>query len=170
MAGHPLWKRCQRSQPVARHHQTCLYHTAAEALPHRDQGQRAAEVGVVMGHHVNSQPPERETGRFRSFRFLTPISFLLQSLFHILHFFCRILTLMSSRKPQPQPHQLSHPRKQVHRRLALLPVSDDDESTSGDAILECLLESIQRTVGRCGRSGYGSLPSMIVMDPSQVIV
>lgn len=81
------------------------------------------------------------------------MSFLLRSLLHLLHFFYHVFTLISSRKPQPQPHELSYPRKQVPRHLALLLVSEKNESTSGDAVLECFLESIQRTAGWCGTVG-----------------
>ena len=85
------------------------------------------------------------------------MSFLLRSLLHLLHFFYHVFTLISSRKPQPQPHELSYPRKQVPRHLALLLVSENNESTSGDAVLECFLESIQRTAGWCGTVGIRSL-------------
>ena len=47
-------------------------------------------------------------------------------------------------------HQLSYPRKQIPRHFALLLDPDDDESASGDAVLERFLESIQRTVWWCG--------------------
>jgi len=85
------------------------------------------------------------------------MSFLLRSLLHLLHFFYHVFTLVSSRKPQPQPHELSYPRKQVPRHLALLLVSENSESTSGDAVLECFLESIQRTAGWCGTVGIRKL-------------
>lgn len=85
------------------------------------------------------------------------MSFLLRSLLHLLHFFYHVFTLISSRKPQPQPHQLSYPRKQIPRHLALSLVSYNNESTSGDAVLECFLESIQRTAGWCGTVGIRKL-------------
>ena len=85
------------------------------------------------------------------------MSFLLRSLLHFLHFFYHVFTLISSRKPQPQPHELSYPRNQIPRHLALLLVSDNNEATSGDAVLECLLESIQRTVGWCEAVGIRKL-------------
>lgn len=74
------------------------------------------------------------------------MSFLLRSLLHVLHFCYHVFTLIASRKSQPQPHELSYPRKQIPRHLALVLVSDGAESASGDAVLECFLESIQRTV------------------------
>lgn len=83
--------------------------------------------------------------------------FLLRSLLHLLHLLYRIFTLVSSRKSQPQPHELSHPRTQIPRHLALLLVSDENESTSRDATLECFLESIQRTVGWCRTVGIREL-------------
>ena len=85
------------------------------------------------------------------------MSFLLRTLLHVLHFFYRIFTLVASRKSQPQPHELSYPRKQIPRHLALLLVSDGDESSSGDAVLECFLESVQRTVGWCQTVGIRKL-------------
>ena len=85
------------------------------------------------------------------------MSFLLRSLLHLLHFFYHVFTLISSRKPQPQPHELSYPRKQVPHHLALLLVSDNNESASGDVVLECFLESIQRTAGWCGTVGIRKL-------------
>jgi len=75
----------------------------------------------------------------------------------LLHFFYHVFTLISSRKPQPHPHELSYPRKQVPRHLALLLVSENTGSTSGDAVLECFLESIQRTAGWCGTVGIRKL-------------
>jgi len=85
------------------------------------------------------------------------MSFLLRSLLHLLHFFYRILTLVASWKSQPQPHELSYPRRQIPRHIALLLVSDGDESASGDAVLECFLESIQRTAGWCRAVGIRKL-------------
>jgi len=85
------------------------------------------------------------------------MSFLLRSLLHVLHFFYRIFTLVASRKSQPQPHELLYPRRQIPRHIALLLVSDGDESTSGDAVLGCFLESIQRTVGWCQTVGIRKL-------------
>jgi len=85
------------------------------------------------------------------------MSFLLRSLLHLLHFFYHVFTFVSSRKPQSQPHELSYPRKQVPRHLALLLVSENSESTSRDAVLECFLESIQRTAGWCGTVGIRKL-------------
>ena len=85
------------------------------------------------------------------------MSFLLRSLLHALHFLYHIFTLVASRKSHPQPHELSYPRKQVPHHLALLLVADSDESMSGDAVLECFLESIQRTVGWCRTVGIGKL-------------
>ena len=85
------------------------------------------------------------------------MSFLLRTLLHILHFFYRIFTFIASRKPQPLPHELAFPRKQTPHHLALLLVSDDDKSSSGDAVLECFLESIQRTVGWCKTVGIRKL-------------
>jgi len=81
------------------------------------------------------------------------MSFLLRSLLHLLHFFYHIFSLASSRKSQSQPHELSYPRKQTPHHLALLLVSGDNESTSGEAVLECFLESVQRTVGWCRTVG-----------------
>ncbi|KAF9787178.1 hypothetical protein BJ322DRAFT_705903 [Thelephora terrestris] len=83
--------------------------------------------------------------------------FLLRSLLHVLHFFYYLLTLIASWKSRPQPHELSYPRKQLPRHLALLLASDGDESTSGDVTLECFLESIQRTVGWCREVGIRKL-------------
>jgi len=80
------------------------------------------------------------------------MSFLLRSLLHLLHFFYHTFSLASSRKSQPQPYELSYPRKQTPHHLALLLVSDD-ESTSGDAVLECFLESVQQTAGWCRTVG-----------------
>jgi len=85
------------------------------------------------------------------------MSFLLRSLLHVLHLFYHIVTLVTSWKSLPQPYELSHPRKQIPRHLALLLVSDNDESASGDAVLECFLESIQRTVGWCRAVGIRKL-------------
>ncbi|KAF9651887.1 hypothetical protein BDM02DRAFT_3184135 [Thelephora ganbajun] len=85
------------------------------------------------------------------------MSFLLRSLLHTLHFFYRLFTLVASRKSQPQPYELSYPRKQTPRHLALLLVSDDDGSTSEDAVLECFLESIRRTVEWCRTVGIRKL-------------
>ena len=85
------------------------------------------------------------------------MSFLLRSLLHVLHFFYHIFALVASRKSRPQPHALSYPRKQIPHHLALLLVADDDESISGDAVLECFLESVQRTVGWCQTVGIGKL-------------
>lgn len=83
--------------------------------------------------------------------------FLLRSLLHVLHFFYYLFTLVVSWKPQPQPHELSYPRKQVPRHLALLLISDGGESASADAVLECFLESVQRTVGWCRSVGIRKL-------------
>jgi len=86
------------------------------------------------------------------------MSFLLRSLLHFLHFFYHIFTLLASRKSQLEPHDLLYPRKQIPRHLALLLVSHgDDEPKSGDAVLECFLESIQRTVGWCRAVGIRKL-------------
>ena len=85
------------------------------------------------------------------------MSFILRSLLHALHFLYHIFTLVASRKSQPQPLELSYPRKQLPHHLALLLVADGDESISGDAVLECFLESIQRTVGWCRTVGIGKL-------------
>ena len=85
------------------------------------------------------------------------MSFLLRSLLHLLHVFYRIFTFVASQKAQPQPYGLSYPRKQMPRHLALLLVSDGDESSSEDASLECFVESIQRTVGWCQTVGIQKL-------------
>jgi len=83
--------------------------------------------------------------------------FLLRSFLHVLHLFYYLFTLIASWKSRPQPHELSYPRKQIPRHLALLLVSDGSESTSGDVVLECFLESIQRTVGWCRAVGVRKL-------------
>ena len=85
------------------------------------------------------------------------MSFLLRSLLHILHFFYRIFTLLASHKSHPQPNELSYPRKQVPHHLALFFVSEGGGPTSDDAVLDCFLESIQRTVGWCQTVGIGKL-------------
>jgi len=85
------------------------------------------------------------------------MSFLLRSLLHVLHFLYHIFTLVASRKSQPLPHELSYPRKQTPRHLALLLVSDGEESASPEAVVECFLESIQRTVGWCRTVGIRKL-------------
>lgn len=83
--------------------------------------------------------------------------FLLRSLLHVLHLFYYLFTLVASWKSRPQPQELSYPRKQIPRHLALLLASDGNESTSGDVALECFLESIQRTVGWCRAVGVRKL-------------
>jgi len=85
------------------------------------------------------------------------MSFLLRGLLYALHFFYYLFTLAASWKSQPLPRELSYPRKQIPRHLALLLVSDNHGSTSRDAILECFLESIQRTVGWCQTVGIRKL-------------
>lgn len=83
--------------------------------------------------------------------------FILRGLLHVLHLFYHLFTLIASCKSQPQPHGLSYPRKQNPRHLALLLVADGNESTPGSAILDCFLESIQRTVGWCRTVGIQKL-------------
>lgn len=85
------------------------------------------------------------------------MSFLLRSLLHVLHFFYHISTLLASWKPHPQPHEISYTRKQVPRHLALVLIADPDEFTSRDAVVECFLESVQRTVGWCRAVGIRKL-------------
>lgn len=85
------------------------------------------------------------------------MSLLLRTLLRVLHFFYHIFTLILSWKPQPHPHELSYPRKQTPRHLALLLVSDGDEPPSADALLECYLESTQRVVGWCRTVGIRKL-------------
>jgi dehydrodolichyl diphosphate syntase complex subunit NUS1 len=89
--------------------------------------------------------------------FIPPqMSFLLRSLLHILHSLYRIFTLLASHKSHPQPYELTYPRKQIPHHLALLLVSGDGPA-SGDAVLDCFLESIQRTVEWCRTVGIGKL-------------
>ena len=85
------------------------------------------------------------------------MSLLLRTLLRVLHFFYHIFTLITSWKPQQPPHELSYPRKQIPRHLALLLVSDSDESPSADAVLECYLESVHRLVGWCRTVGIQKL-------------
>lgn len=85
------------------------------------------------------------------------MSFPLRSLLYVLHFFYHLFTLVASWKSQQDPLELSHPRKQLPRNLALSLVSDGDKYTSKDEVLECFLESIQRTVGWCRAVGIRNL-------------
>lgn len=103
--------------------------------------------------------PPAQTNDFgvRTLLISTPMSFLLRTLLRVLHFFYHIFTLIASWKLQPHPHELSYPRKQTPHHLALLLVSDGDESISADTVLECYLESIQRIVGWCRTVGIRKL-------------
>jgi dehydrodolichyl diphosphate syntase complex subunit NUS1 len=87
----------------------------------------------------------------------TSMLLLLRSLLRVLHFFYHIFTLIASWKSQPHPHELSYPRKQTPRHLALLLVSDGNESASVDTVLDCYLESVQRIVGWCQAVGIRKL-------------
>jgi dehydrodolichyl diphosphate syntase complex subunit NUS1 len=85
------------------------------------------------------------------------MSFLLRTLLRVLHFFYHIFTLIASWKSLPHPQELSYPRKQTPRHLALLLASDGRESASADAVLECYLESVRRAVGWCRTVGIRKL-------------